>query len=114
MRKHTHHVRLTSQRVSSYISMVILGVLCVTGSFAVGVQTAGDVETVGSILAESPEIVGDMDGNGALDPRDVAMILEVVQGYRDADPALLRRDPNGDGELTVDDALSVLDDLASF
>lgn len=94
--------------------MVILGILCVTGSFAVGVQTAGDVRTVEPTQAGSPEAAGDMDGNGRTDLRDVAIILEVVRGYRDATPELLRADPNADGNLTIDDALSVLDDLASF
>ena len=94
--------------------MGILGLLCITGSFAVGVQTAGDVQTIAPSRAEGPEMVGDINGNGIVEEDDVRIILEIVKGYREATPEELRRDPNGDGQLTIDDAMRLLHELASF
>ncbi len=94
--------------------MVILAVLCITGSFAVGVQTAGDMKAITATEAGGTELAGDMNGNGRIDEDDVSIILEVVKGYRDPTPEMLRKDPNGDGRLTVDDAMRLLHDLASF
>lgn len=93
--------------------MVLLGILCVAGSFAVGIQTAGDVQPIGSIAAESPDLPGDVDDDGRIGIRDAVLILEVARGYRDASPAMLQHDPNGDGILTVDDAISVLKELSA-
>ncbi len=111
--KHQHHSRKKNRRnLSSYISVVVLGMMCVTGSFAVGVQTAGDVRTI-SPLKASEQIIGDMNDNGRIDEDDVAIILEVVKGSRAPTPMILRRDPSGDGQLTIDDAMRLLRDLAS-
>lgn len=106
--------RPQARSLSSYVSMVILGLLCVSGSFAVGVQTAGDVQTVAPTEATGTEVTGDMNGNGLVDEEDVTIILEIAKGYRDATPEQLRVDPNGDGRLTIDDALRLLHDLASL
>lgn len=93
------------------MSVLTLGVFCIVGSFAVGIRTAGDVRTISPLSAETPILAGDMDGNGTVDTTDVAMILEVAQGYREPTIAELRADPNGDGVISVDDALALLHTL---
>ena len=107
-KKHTQPAR----SLSAYVSMVILGVLSISGSFAVGVQTAGDVQTIAPSRA-GEEVSGDMNGNGRVDEEDIKIILEIAKGYRDPTPAQLRNDPNADGRLTIDDALRLLHDLSS-
>lgn len=92
-------------------SMLILGALCVVGSFAVGIRTAGDVRTISPLAAETIELSGDIDGNGQIDLNDVIGILEVAQGYREPTPGELRVDPNNDGVLSIDDALRLLYEL---
>jgi hypothetical protein len=49
--------------------------------------------------------------DGQVTLRDAIVILEVTQ-YGEATPDQLLADPNGDGQLTVDDALRILHDLA--
>lgn len=95
-------------------SVLALAFLSVTLSFAIGIQTAGDVQTISSIEAEDPRITGDMNADGRVDERDVIEILEVVRGYEEATPEQLLADPNGDGSLTVDDALRMLHDLSAL
>lgn len=115
MRKHRHPSRAErKQRIASTVSIMILGLLTVTGSFAVGIQTAGDVTTVPGLEASSPLVAGDLNGNGRIDTLDALIILEVVQGYREPSAQELRADPNGDGELTIEDATSVLEDVSCF
>lgn len=92
-------------------SILTLGMLCIVGSFTVGIRTAGDVRTISPLSAETLELSGDIDGNGHLEHIDVIRILEIVQGYREPTLKELRADPNGDGVLTVDDAISLLHEL---
>lgn len=91
-----------------------LGVLAVVSSFALGVRTAGDIETVAPSEAGGIRVTGDIDNDGRVTLRDVIDILEVVQGYEVATPEQLLADPNADGHLTVDDALRILEDLSSM
>ena len=51
---------------------------------------------------------GDLDGNGQIDARDAVVILEIVQGYEAATARQRQADPDGDGYLTVDDAIRLL------
>lgn len=88
--------------------LMALSVLCLATSFAVGIQTAGEVQPVSLIEAGSIEQAGDVDGSGIVDIQDVISILEISQGYAVATPQQLKLDPNGDGQLTVDDALRLL------
>ena len=99
--------------LTSFVSMMVLAVLCVTGSFAVGIQSAGEMKTVASLAAVSTEIVGDMNSNGQADLEDVIIILEIAQGTQTASAEQMRLDPNGDGTLTVDDALMMLRNLSA-
>ena len=93
--------------------MVILGILCVTGSFAIGAGTAGDMKAIAPMEANESVITSDMNGNGHTDLEDVTIILEIVKGYRVATPQQLRADPNNDGNLTIDDAPRMLRDMGN-
>lgn len=92
--------------------MLAVGAACIVSSFAIGIQTAGDVQPVSLIEAGGPSVAGDVDGSGSIDLRDVMLILEVSQGYVVATPQQLEADPNGDGQLTTDDALRLLSTLS--
>ncbi len=89
----------------------LLSSLSVVGAFSLGIQTAGEVQPITLIEAGSIQQAGDVDGSGFVDIQDVISILEVAQGYQPATPEQLRSDPNGDGILTVDDALRILTTL---
>lgn len=88
-------------------TLLPLGLLAVTASFGLGMQTGGTLRTInGSLATDSPR--GDLNGDGTVDEADVIAILEVAQGYRTATPQELAADPNGNGVLGVDDAIRVL------
>ena len=94
--------------------VLVLGALCVMSSFALGIETAGDVQTFTPIrAAATSDPTGDMDGDGSLTIRDAVIILEIAQEYQIPTAMQLQSDPNRDGRLTVDDALRILHDLAS-
>lgn len=82
--------------------------ICVAASFLIGIQSAGEVQPIALIEAGSVSQMGDLTGDGSTDVQDVITILEVVQGYVQATPDQLKADPNGDGALTIDDALRIL------
>lgn len=93
-------------------ALIAIGVLCITASFAAGVRTSGSVQTVHTTEATDIIIAGDVTQDQVVDVRDALLILEIAQGYRSAEPEELKRDPNGDGQLTVADAMRILSDLA--
>lgn len=95
------------------MQILTIGALCVVSSFALGVQTAGDVQTVAPSEAGGIRLTGDVNGDGTVTVQDVIDILEVAQGYEEATSAQLQADPNADGHLTVEDAMRILQDLAS-
>lgn len=93
--KHTHHSRRRSRASSiqhwmrlfiphSTLSAVTLGLSCVVASFLIGVQTAGEVQTFEAIEAE------------------------------DAVPIAITGDVNGDGDLSIEDALLVLEVVQGY
>lgn len=94
------------------LRLLAIGAACIVSSFVIGIKTAGDVQPVSLIEAGGPAVAGDVDGSGSVDLRDVILILEVSQGYVDATSDQLEADPNGDGALTVDDALRLLSTLS--
>lgn len=96
------------QRPRQVLRALLFGGLCLAASFAIGIQTAGEVQPIALIEAGSPVSAGDMDGNGIVTVQDAIAILEIVRGYRTATPEQLLSDPNGDGVLTMDDALRIL------
>ncbi|MEI8230384.1 MAG: dockerin type I repeat-containing protein [Candidatus Peregrinibacteria bacterium] len=101
---HTH----LSTRSRQFLRIGLLASLCVAASFVVGIESAGDVRPITLIEAGSPIHAGDLNGDGVIDARDAIEVLEIVQGYKVATPAQLQADPDGNGRLTVDDALRIL------
>lgn len=99
--------------LSHAMPLVFLSIVSVVSSFALGIRTAGDVETVAPLQAEDMRMAGDINGDHTVDVRDVLIVLEIAQGYSEAAPEELLADPNGDGQLTVDDAMRMLRDIAS-
>ena len=95
-------------RPRQVLRALLFGSLCLATSFAVGIQTAGEVQPIALIEAGSPVSAGDMDGNGMVTVQDAIAILEIARGYAVPTPEQLLSDPNGDGALTVDDALRIL------
>lgn len=93
------------------LPLLALGCLSVVASFAIGMRTAGDVQTITPSEAVGTRVTGDMNADGIVNVADVIEILEVVRGYKQATTEELSVDPNGDGVLTVDDALRLLHDL---
>ncbi len=81
-------------------------------AFTIGTQTSGNVRTVGSTEALGGRLAGDVNGDDTVDTRDVIVILEIANGYRQPDAKALLGDPNADGKLTIDDALRILHDHA--
>ena len=90
--------------------LVPLALLAAVVSFGVGMQTAGDVRTVPSSSA-TDALAGDVTRDGIVDAQDAIRILEISQGYGTASVRELEADPNGNGTLTVDDAIRILRSL---
>lgn len=114
MRTHILHRLLHTRN----LSLLAFGVLCIAGSFLIGIRSAGDVQTFQTSEAQQANLLrttpltGDIDGNGAVDIRDAIAILETIAAKRDPTPAMLRNDPDNDQSLTVEDALLILRSLA--
>jgi hypothetical protein len=102
----------TKHRQYLPLSILSLGALAVISSFALGMKTAGDVQTVAPMEASGIRIAGDINNDGVVNTQDVIAILEVVRGYKQATPDQLQADPNADGSLTIDDAIRILNDLS--
>ena len=100
-----------NKRRFPFWQLAALGTLCVVASFGVGVKLSTEFRSISPLEAEDSRITGDIDGSGSVDLRDVILILEVARGYRDTLPDELKADPNGDGRLTIDDAIRLLHDL---
>ncbi|ALM09741.1 MAG TPA: hypothetical protein DEB30_00940 [Candidatus Peribacter riflensis] len=97
-----------SFRSRQFLRALLFSGICVAASFLIGIQSAGEVQPIALIEAGSVSRTGDLTGDGRVDVQDVISLLEVVQGYEQATTEALRMDPNGDGMLTVDDALRLL------
>ena len=91
--------------------VVVLGAASVASSFAIGIQSAGEVQPVTLIEAGSVEQAGDVNGDGSVTVQDAIDVLEVAAGYEKATARALMADPNRDGRLTVNDALRILSEL---
>lgn len=83
-----------------------------TAAFIVGVETAGDVEQVPLTKASDTAVLGDFNADGKLTPEDVSIALDIAQGYRTPTPEELAADPNRDFHITIEDAKSILDEMA--
>ncbi len=93
--------------------VLTLGVLIasVGASFWAGLQSTANVQPLHLVEAGPTDTAGDMNEDGTVNAADARLILEVVQGYKPSTAAMRRLDPNGDGNLTVDDALAILSRL---
>lgn len=91
------------------ITLVLTTLFAVSGSFALGLQTTGDIETIAPTEASGtlPRL-GDMNQDGQVDAADVLIVLDIATGRRTATPDELLTDPDGDGRLTVEDARLLL------
>ena len=93
------------------VTLVSLAAICVVTSFALGLQTAGEVQPFTLIEAGNVSLRGDVNGDGEVDIDDVILILEMSQEYIPTTPEAFNADPNEDGRITVDDALRILKTL---
>ena len=88
------HINLPSISLEKTVRILSVGALCLTGSFILGIETAGEVHPFEASKAVSPEEAvevahqeaGDIDGNGQVDLKDAMKVLEIVQGYEEASP----------------------------
>ena len=103
--KYPQSVRRNFRRLS-------VAAACLVGSFLVGISTAGEITPASLIEAGGVPFAGDVDGNGVVDATDARVILEIASGYTEATAVQLKADPNGDGQLTVDDAIRILSTVA--
>ena len=102
-----------TQRTRALLGLVPLAIVAATAAFALGTKTAGTLRTVEESSATDDTPRGDVNADGTVDGSDAILILEISQGYRDATADELGADPNGNGALTVDDAIRVLRSLRS-
>lgn len=92
------------------IQVLALGMLSIVASFYIGVQTAGEVDTVSQTAALSQNRIGDINGDGITNTLDAIEILQLIQSNSKPTAEQLLGDPNEDGVLTIDDALQILQD----
>lgn len=98
------------------IRSLALGTFCALGAFAVGIETAGNVDPVSHSQAAIQEIVGafgpvhgDANGNGVLDSTDAYIVFQAAEGLREPSPDETRQgDTDGDGLLTEHDLNRIL------
>ncbi|MFA6259236.1 MAG: hypothetical protein WCX29_01340 [Candidatus Peribacteraceae bacterium] len=90
-----------------HIHIVALGTVSMVTAFTLGMHTTASVHPVELIEAGGTRS-GDMDGDGALALNDVRIVLEILNGYREATPEQRAADIDDDGVLTIDDALRML------
>lgn len=100
------------QQILRGIRIAALGGLCIVASFALGIHTAGDIAPIASLQADGPAREGDMNDDGTVNLQDVIDILEIVRGHVQTTAHHLRVDPNADGQVTIDDAIRLLQTLA--
>lgn len=101
----------SSNHIPAKASVLALGILSITASFWLGIQTSGNVSPIDSTSATESGL-GDINEDGVINLEDVIRILEISQGYNDPTTSELRADPNADGRLGVDDAIRLLHDLS--
>lgn len=98
------------------MSLLGFATMCVLGSFLIGVRTAGDVQPFARSEAQQANILGsivsgDMDGNGTVNVQDVLLLLQIIKGDVAETKQAHLADPNGDGHLTIEDAIVLLRSL---
>ncbi len=96
-----------------------LGAVCSIGAFAIGMETAGNVNPFGhseAALDMQMGVVmhGDVNGDHVLDSKDATLLLEFAQGLETPTMEQIHMgDTDGDGALTEKDVLRVLHYLSN-
>lgn len=91
------------------IGTALVGTLSVITAFAIGLRTAGEVETIAPIEANELLIMsGDLNGDNMVNEEDVSLAIEFSEGYDTPTVQQLKADPNRDGVITAADALTIL------
>ena len=98
------------------LSTVALGVICIVGSFRLGIETVGEVHPFDRSNAAQSEpradimdIAEDIDGDGIVTENDASEALQIALGYKKAETWQLRRVPGG--RITEKTALAILQKL---
>ncbi|MBI1812627.1 hypothetical protein HY285_05530 [Candidatus Peregrinibacteria bacterium] len=102
-----HPRRFLSTRL---VRSIALGTLCIIGSFALGIETTKEhLDTaLRADVSQADGPVGDVNGDGTVDIKDVILILEFEQGL--STPTTDQRklaDVDHDYRITVQDALRI-------
>lgn len=105
----TYRYRLLARKSLRTIGIVVGSM---TAAFIVGVETAGDVQPVLVTRASDTVVLGDFSGNGTLGVEDAKIAIEIAEGNRTPTPEELAADPNRDFHITMEDAKTILDELA--
>lgn len=110
------HKKKHTNRTLKIAQIAALGILSVVGSFALGIETAGEVHPFARTQAEGtqgPVMQGDVDADGQLTINDAIRVLEFSEGLDTPTVEEIRHgDTDGDLRLTGKDALKILRTVA--
>lgn len=84
---------------------------CMAVAFAIGIQTAGDVQPMVEPTRAGIRTSGDFDGDGTIDADDARIALDIARGYRIATAEELEADTNQDFRITVEDVAAIIEQL---
>lgn len=104
--KHTHTAQQPTLR-DTFIK-VASGIAVLALAFSLGIKTSHDIKPIHLTNADSVSVPGDLDGNGVVTKDDAVRALEIALGYEQATDRDRAADPNGDLQITVEDALTIL------
>lgn len=90
------------------LPVIAAGVVTSIVFFGMGVRSAHEIQTVGSLRAADAAMTGDLSGDGTVTIADALIALDIIQDYAPATPQQRKDDPNGDGAITIQDLRSIL------
>lgn len=102
---------IPTQKARSILTFSVIALGCVATSFAIGTQTAGEIQPFTLIEAGGNTLQGDLNNDGNTDLQDIELALEMVAGYKPVTPEAYEADPNHDGRITIDDAIALIRSL---
>lgn len=107
------YVMKTSQKLLNRqaLSILTLGIVSIATSFAIGMHSSNTVQPFTLIEAGGNAVRGDMNADSVVNQKDVLLILEMVAEYEPVTPEAYDADPNQDGKITIDDAITILKEL---
>jgi Dockerin type I domain len=107
------YVMKTSQKLFNRqaLSVLTLGMVSIATSFAIGMHTTDSVQPFTLIEAGGNAVRGDINADTVVNQKDVLLILEMVAEYTPVTPEAYNADPNQDGKITIDDAITILQEL---